>query len=100
MFIAGVLVGVVVIVPLGAYLFARLGGIAMATTAQPLPLEKTFAKIALHASMGDAAKMADPLQPTEANMFADCDVPRNGQSGVDSADRDRQKKIAGAHPVH
>jgi hypothetical protein len=98
MFIAGVLVGVVVIVPLGAYLFARLGGIAMATTAQPLPLEKTFAKIALHASMGDAAKMADPLQPTEANMFADCDVPRNGQSGVDSADRDRQKKNCGCTP--
>jgi len=41
-FIAGLLLGIVVVVPLGAYLFARLGGIAMATTAHPLPLEKTL----------------------------------------------------------
>jgi mono/diheme cytochrome c family protein len=70
MFIAGVLAGVVVIVPIGAYLFARLGGIAMATTAQPLPLEKTFAGAALHASIGHAAKDQDPLTLNEANMTA------------------------------
>ena len=69
-FLAGVLVGVAVIVPLGAYLFARSGGIAMATTAKPLPFEKAFARTALHASIGDAAKMASPLQPTEANLTA------------------------------
>ena len=70
MFIAGLLLGVVVIVPLGAYLFARLGGIAMTTTARPLPMEETFAKTALRASVGDAAKVQGPLQPTEANMTA------------------------------
>jgi thiosulfate dehydrogenase len=69
-FVAGVLVGAVIIVPVGAYLFVRLGGIAMATTAQPLPLEKTFAKVALHASIGNAAKETNPVQPTEANLTA------------------------------
>jgi mono/diheme cytochrome c family protein len=69
-FIAGLIVGMVVIVPLGAYLFARFGGIAMATTAKPLPLEATFAKTALHASMRGAAKVQNPLEPTESNMIA------------------------------
>jgi mono/diheme cytochrome c family protein len=63
-----VVVGAVIVVPLGAYVFAKLGGIAMATTAKPLPLEKTFARTALHASEGDAAKVQDPLEPSEPNL--------------------------------
>ena len=73
-FIVGLIVGVVVVVPLGGYLFARFGGIAMATTSRPLPLEKTFAKTALRASEGNAAKDADPLQPSEANLTAGAQV--------------------------
>jgi thiosulfate dehydrogenase len=73
-FIAGVIVGIIVIVPLGAYSFAKLGGMAMATTAQPLPLERTFAKTALHASIGGEAKVQNPLQPTEANIEAGAGV--------------------------
>ena len=75
--IAGVILGVVVIVPLGASLFAKLGGIAMATTAKPLPLEETFARTALHASLGDAAKSRDPLPPTDANLTAGAHVYLN-----------------------
>ena len=75
--IAGVILGVVVIVPLGAYLFAKLGGIAMATTAKPLPLEETFARTALHASLGNAAKVQDPLPPTDANLTAGAHVYLN-----------------------
>ena len=73
-FIIGLLVGIIVIVPLGAYLFAKLGGIAMATTAKPLPLEQTFAKTALNASLGGAAKMNAPLQQTDENMTAGAHV--------------------------
>lgn len=69
-FAIGVIVGAVVVVPLGAYLFAKAGGIAMATTATPLPFEETFAKIALHASEGGAAQVQDPLSPTETNLVA------------------------------
>lgn len=46
----------------------------MATTAQPLPFEETLARTALHANLGDAAKMADPLQPNEANLTAGAHV--------------------------
>ena len=67
-FILGLVVGIIVIAPLGAYLFARSGGIAMATTAKPLPLEATFAQAALRASIGDAAKLQDPVPADETNM--------------------------------
>ena len=69
-FILGVIVGVVVIVPLGGYLFAKLGGIAMATTAKPLPFEETLAKTALHASYSGAENEKDPLPPDDNNMTA------------------------------
>ncbi len=69
-FVIGIIIGVVVFAPLGAYLFAKLGGIAMATTAKPLPLEKTLARTALHASMRGAADLKDPLSENEANLAA------------------------------
>jgi thiosulfate dehydrogenase len=69
-FIFGAIVAVIVFAPLGAYLFAWLGGIAMATSAKPLPFEQTFANAALRASVGDAAKLKDPLSLDEANMLA------------------------------
>jgi hypothetical protein len=43
-FIVGIVLGIVVFAPLGAFLFAKLGGMAMATTAKPLPLEETLAR--------------------------------------------------------
>jgi thiosulfate dehydrogenase len=73
-FAVGVIVGVVVVVPLGAYVFAKFGGIAMATTAKPLPFEETLAKTALRASEGGAAKVQDPLPPSEANLSAGAHV--------------------------
>ncbi|HLJ45319.1 MAG TPA: c-type cytochrome [Bryobacteraceae bacterium] len=68
--VIGAILGVVLIAPLGAYLFVRFGGIAMATTAKPLPLEKTFAQTALRASLGDAANLKDPLPVDDPNMLA------------------------------
>jgi thiosulfate dehydrogenase len=54
----------------GSYLFVRAGGIAMETTAPPLPLEAKVARMALRASMGKAATQADLLPFTEGNMLA------------------------------
>ena len=69
-FVVGVIVGAFVIVPAGAYMFVRFGGMPMATTAKPLPLEERLAKIALRASQGDAANDRNPVPPTEENMVA------------------------------
>ncbi len=69
-FITGAIAGIIVFAPAGAYLVAKVGGIAMATTAKPLPLEETFARTALHASIGNAAAAQDPLPMTEENMLA------------------------------
>jgi hypothetical protein len=42
-FALGVVVTVLLII-IGGYLFVRGGGVSLATTAKPLPLEKTIAK--------------------------------------------------------
>ena len=54
----------------GGYLFVRGGGVSLATTAPPLPLEKTVAKMALLASVGNARDQKDPLPVDDANMLA------------------------------
>ena len=69
-FILGVILALVIFAPLGAYLFAKLGGIAMATTAKPLPLEETIAKTALRANLKGAENVKDPLPADDANMLA------------------------------
>src|SRR5579864_7949378 len=69
-FILGVIVALVVVAPLGAYLLAKLGGIAMATTSKPLPLEETIAKTALRANLKGAENVKDPLPADDANMLA------------------------------
>src|SRR5579862_1065246 len=57
-----------------AYLFLRAGGVSMETTAQPLPFEKTIARIALRASMGSAANQKNPLAFDEPNMVAGANI--------------------------
>ena len=63
-------VGAFVALFVGGDLFLRSGGVSMETTAPPLPLERTVAKMALHASMGDAADLKNPLPFDDANMSA------------------------------
>jgi len=58
----------------GAYLFVRAGGMPMDTSAKPLPLEKTIARMALRASIGNAATVKDPLPVDDANMLAGADL--------------------------
>ena len=68
-FVFGVVVTVLLMVA-GGYLFVRGGGVSLATTAPPLPLEKTLARMALEASIGKAADQKDPLPFDDAGMLA------------------------------
>jgi hypothetical protein len=54
----------------GGYIFIRAGGMPMATSAAPLPLEITIARLALAASYGNAAELKNPLQLDDANLLA------------------------------
>jgi mono/diheme cytochrome c family protein len=68
-FILGIVVTLVALAG-GAYLFVSSGGISMATTAPPLPLESTVAGMALRASMGRAADQKNPLPFNDDTMLA------------------------------
>lgn len=68
-FILGVIVTLACIVG-GAYLLLRSGKASLATTAQPLPLEQTVARMALDASIGSAKDQVDPLPHNDDNMLA------------------------------
>jgi mono/diheme cytochrome c family protein len=72
-FVAGIVVTIIAIVA-GAYLFVKLGGVAMETTARPLPFEATLAHMALRASIGDAGRRDNPLPYNDANMLAGANV--------------------------
>lgn len=71
--VRGFALGIVVtllIIFVGGYLFIKEGGVSMATSAQPLPLEKTVAHLALHASIGNAGDDKDALPVDDTNMVA------------------------------
>ncbi len=63
-------VGALAALFVGGYVFVRSGGVSMETTAPMLPLEATVAKMALRASIGDAADLKNPLPLDDANMLA------------------------------
>ena len=67
-FLFGVVVTIVALAA-GAYLFVRGGGVSLSTTASPLPLEKSLARLALRASMGNAADQKSPLPFDDANLL-------------------------------
>jgi thiosulfate dehydrogenase len=70
MFIAGVLVGLLVLFPLGLYLYVRSGFLSLATTAHPLPFEEYLAHTALRESIGNAKTQQDPLPLNDDNLLA------------------------------
>lgn len=67
-FVLGV-VFTIAVVFVGGYFFIRGGGVPMGTTAKPLPLEKTVARMALRASYGPSATRTNPLPVSEQNML-------------------------------
>jgi thiosulfate dehydrogenase len=72
-FVLGVVITILVLA-VGGYLFVHGGGVSLATTAPPLPLEKTVAEMALRASMGNAANQKNPLPFGDDNMLAGVNV--------------------------
>lgn len=80
-FIIGLILGMIILAPLGLYLYIKSGGLSMATNAKPLPFEKTIAHAALHASMGNASKTQNPLPLTEANLLEGARVYRQNCDG-------------------
>jgi mono/diheme cytochrome c family protein len=68
-FILGVVITILLLI-VGGYLFIHGGGVSMATTAPPLPLEKAVAQMALRASVGNAADLKDPLPFDDSGMLA------------------------------
>jgi thiosulfate dehydrogenase len=65
----------------GGYLFLAWGGVNMQTNAAPLPLERTVAEMAMHASYGSAAQQKSPLPMNEANLLAGAETYRKGCAG-------------------
>ena len=67
--LAGMVIGICLPLVAG-YLFVRLGGMPVATKGPPLPLEKSLARMALHAAMDKEAGRPSPLEANETNLLA------------------------------
>ncbi len=74
-FLLGMVVTIAVLAA-GGYLFLAWGGVNMQTNAAPLPLERRVARIALHASYGNAAQEKSPLPANEQTYLAGAEVYR------------------------
>lgn len=75
-FIFGLIVGLVII-PLSVYIYFSTGMAPVATSAPPMPFEKMFARMALHAGMGKAAQQQSPIPADETNLTAGAQVYRD-----------------------
>src|SRR5581483_4800282 len=75
-FIFGLIVGLIII-PLFVYLYFSTGRAPVATNSAPMPFEKWFAGMALHAGMGKAAQQQSPLPADETNLTAGAQVYRD-----------------------
>ncbi len=72
-FIFGVIVGLVII-PLGVYIYFSTGTAPVATAAPPMPFEKTFARMALHARLDKEMPKSSPVAADEAAFTAGAQV--------------------------
>jgi thiosulfate dehydrogenase len=68
-FVLGLIIGII-IVPLSVYLYFQTGMAPVATTAPPMPFEKMFARMALHARMDKEVPKTVPIQADESNLMA------------------------------
>jgi mono/diheme cytochrome c family protein len=67
--IVGVIVGFCM-APLAVFLFVRSGRMPVATKGEPLPFERSLARIALHAAIERGAGKSSPIEPTVANLVS------------------------------
>jgi thiosulfate dehydrogenase len=72
-FVLGI-VAAIVLFGVGAYAFVRGGGVPMATTMAPLPLERAVASLALSASVKSSLGLKNPMPLDETNLIAGAHV--------------------------
>ncbi len=56
--------------PVLGYLYLHFGLAPVATSAAPMPMERSLARTALHAAIDRNAPKDSPIQPTEPNLLA------------------------------
>jgi thiosulfate dehydrogenase len=72
-FLIGLILGLV-LVPLAVYVYFATGMAPVATNAPPMPFEKTFARMALHAGMGKAGSQTPPIAADESAYLAGAQI--------------------------
>ena len=72
-FLIGLVVGLILI-PVGVYLYFSSGTAPVATSAPPMPFEKTLAKMALHARVDKEMPKSVPITADEAGYVAGAQV--------------------------
>ena len=72
-FILGIIVGVI-LVPAIVYVYFDTGIAPVATSAPPMPFEKMFANMALHARLDKEVPKSVPIAADEANYAAGADI--------------------------
>ncbi len=75
-FVLGLILGVI-LVPLGAYLFVVTGHAPVATSQPPLPLERFFAKTALHARLRRVMPKTVPFKADEGVFESGAQIYRH-----------------------
>ena len=72
-FLLGIIIGICLIAG-GAFIYFVSGMAPVAATAQPMPFERTIAKMSLHAKLRADAPKTVPVQPTTQNLLAGAQV--------------------------
>lgn len=75
-FIIGIIIGIL-LVPVAFYVYCKSGSAPVATAAAPMPLERFFAKTALHAKLNRDAPKTHTSSATEGELLAGVDVYRH-----------------------
>jgi len=72
-FVFGLIIGAI-LVPVMVYFYFSTGMAPVATTAPPMPFEKMFANMALHARMDKEVPKTVPIPADEANLAAGAQI--------------------------
>lgn len=98
-FVFGLILGVI-LVPVIVYLYFMTGMAPVATTEPPMPFEKMFARMALHARMDKEVPKTVPIQADEANYMAGAQVYKENCAVCHSLPDGKETDIAkGMFPV-
>jgi len=68
-FLVGLIVGLI-LVPAGVYFYFASGSVPVATSAPPMPFERTLARMALHARLDKEVPKSVPISADEAGYVA------------------------------